>query len=316
MSTITPRATTITTVTTSQSTTTVTTPTGTKMTAVSPPAQSVAQRSFAETLFGLTTLSTPVAVATHAKLFPGNAGARAYSEVGRGVIPWTEPTLADCVANGRAAFVSAKDLSISAWNTHWDNMPDAVTAEYCTPFHEINRPPAAGVPTWAAWSGFFTQFVDAARSHKNSARIKVGPILSWYPAAIGHNEGIPWQQVMDLVASLQGDFAGWDEYNPSAKSLYSPSGMVQLPLACQSTYPDVDTCITEFGVQVGTGYSEAQAQEWFDTVMKLYIAAYFPFFLYWCSQQPGNPNWHLEGRPLQAQYAAAIQYATAGVITT
>lgn len=315
MPTIAPRATTIKTVVTTQTTTTVVMPDGRAIAATSPLTDSTTQRSFPETLFGYTTLSNSTTIASHNQMFKGSAAARIYTEVGHGVCPWTEPTLADCVKNGRAAFVSAKDLSISAWTTHWDNMPDEVTLERCTPFHEINRPAASGVPTWAAWSSFFKQFIAAARSHKNAARIQVGPIFSWYPAAIGKNEGITWQTVMDLVASLGGDFAGWDQYNPTAKSLYSPNGLVQLPVACQSTYPDVDPCITEFGVQVGTGFTEADVTAWFDDVTKLYIAAYFPFFIYWCSQQPGMPNWHMDGRPLQSQYASLIQAATAGVIT-
>lgn len=231
----------------------------------------------------------------HMKLYPSSGVARLY---GADCAQWDAPHTKALVARGDRLWFSFKNFNLAPVLANWNAIPDGVTGVDFTPFHEDNRP--SGGPVLADYMSFASTLFKARDAHRNRAKIKLGPIHSWFPAVHG-NEATPWQSFMDA----KWDFIGWDQYNSANNKLDDPATFVSLPVASGKTY-GLPVQIGEWSVQPqANDTGDVKAAQWLLDVGNQYRKNNILYVAQWCSQASGNPNYHLEGRP--ACFAALKQ---------
>jgi len=226
----------------------------------------------------------------HLALFPKSNSSRIY---GSDCAQWNTPHTNALSARGDRIWFSWKNYNLAPVIANWN----ALTKESdFTFFHEANRP--SGGPVLADYMAFMDQLMKARSVHHNKDLIKIGPCFSEFPAVNG-NEGVKWQSFM----RDDYDFIGWDFYHPQPNKLSPPADSLALPISSGKTYGKI-VRIGEWGIQPATvtngvpAYTEAQAAGWVTDVGALAVQNNLASMAYWCSQKVGNPNYHVDDRPL------------------
>jgi len=195
--------------------------------------------------------------------FPGATTGSLYGSAGNGLPSWGGVFASAYVSAGYTITWSAKDFDINAFTANWDQMPNNNQVHYYTCQHECNKPTSQSPPDLTTYRNFYINtLIPARNAHVNAARIKIGPVFSWFPAAINHNEGTPWQSW--VVPGI--DYIGWDQYYAVGVA-NDPEAFVSLPISSGVTN-GVPVLIREFGVS--GSFTDSQANDFLTAVVPVY----------------------------------------------
>lgn len=235
-----------------------------------------------QTVFGVTpdTSNGMTSLTPDLTVFPHNRFARVY---GATTCPqWTDATTKALAIPGTVLAFSAKYQSIAEYKTNMDNIPLWATEVFYTWFHERNRPLAKYPPTLAQCQSMDAQLIALRNGHPNRAKIRIVPCFSWYPAAVGHNEGTPWAQFMVDPNGKPFAFDGiaWDQYCEDSTKPDDPATFVTLPVSSATKW-QLPLSIWETGI--GSGGGDTSAAAWLQNVAKEYVLNGVRYVAYWNS---------------------------------
>lgn len=242
-------------------------------------------------LIGFTAL--PSDLATHAKMFPGAAYGRAYTQATKGITGWSAAAMQAMLAAGIEIHESFKDSPTSALLKPWfDAIPAAVKRVKLTIHHEPegDLPIATYQADWATLRAF-------RDSHPNGHKVELVEDLTLYAEI--HGKG-PWSAWW----SGKADKLAWDCYrNAIAGDSYpDPAVLFATPVAAWKA-TGVGWMVPEFGGdRISTDTTGAGRAAWMRACVA-YAAAHGCEAIAWFCE-PGTTSkavdgYHLDKCPLE-----------------
>jgi hypothetical protein len=145
---------------------------------------------------------------------------RVFGAPGAGIPSWTSPLVGALVKGGVKVHKSFKDWDEQAILADMDWIPTAASSAVYTYHHE----PQDDYANAAEYVQRCQRLYQLAKAHPDRARIRVVPILNWWPSAMGGKDWHAWW------GPDMGDAMSWDVYSNTLSNYVRASTALELPI--------------------------------------------------------------------------------------